>query len=124
MSKALPAPSFGKLVKHWIYTWAIRQLRQWLGIKVHYKAEYQEYLLSPRWLILRWARMARDGFTCRHPGCSRHTTLQVHHRNYRYKGKRGLRNVVMEFFSLETLCDEHHDQDTGKIPPTNVSRET
>ncbi len=117
MSKGMPAPSLGQLIRHWLYVWSIGQLRQWLGIKVHYKAQYQDYLLSPRWLMLRYLRFAMDRFTCRHPGCHKHTTLQCHHRNYHYKGKRGAKNFLLELLSLETLCDEHHTQDTGKIPP-------
>ena len=117
----LPPPSFSLLVRHWLYVRWVRWARRQLGIKIHYRVEYQEYLLTPRWLLMRWMRMAMDGYTCREPGCRRHTTLQMHHKHYNYKNAKGNAGFLLELFSLETRCDEHHDQNTGK---PNVSRET
>ena len=97
-----------KLAKHWLYVAGARGLRERLGIKAHYRLRYQEYLISPRWLLLRWSRKSLDGWRCR--DCGTRAGLQVHHRSYRSKGKPGIIGFLSELLDTVTLCDEHHKE--------------
>ncbi len=100
-----------EVVKRWLYVGLVGWLRGMLGLRVHYRPQYQEYLLGPRWYVLRHLRLWWDG------GCRSHSEtpctgpLQVHHTTYDYKDKGW---GVREWLSLRTLCDRHHDEVHGK----------
>ena len=65
--------------------------------------EYQRYLRSFRWrFLLRPLRIWFDGGRC--CLCGRKAQLQVHHRDYQYRGK----SLFREFLDLTTLCDQDH----------------
>jgi len=70
------------------------------------KLLYRFYLLSPRWLILRWLCKARDMGMCRR--CFSTQNLQAHHKSYRFKGAPGLDGMLMELRDLITLCGNCH----------------
>ena len=61
---------------------------------------YKEYLLSPEWQKVRTQRLKIDDFRCARCGSCEH--LEVHHLNYRRKGKEDVRR------DLVTLCRDCH----------------
>ena len=73
------------------------------------QAEYQQYLKSWRWLILRAVRRWLDGDRCRMCGARR--GLEVHHRDYLHRGK----SWLGELLDLTTVClachGDYHDGD-------------
>ncbi len=76
------------------------------------KLLYQFYLLSPRWLILRWLCKTRDFWMCRR--CFSTKNLQAHHKDYRFKGSPGITGVLLELRDLITLCDNCHREEHFK----------
>lgn len=105
-----------ELIKRWFYIRLVQGARSLTGMRVHYRAEYQDYLHSPRWYLLRTLRIAIDGGRCTHRTnlrrCEKHTTLQVHHTSYAHKGAPGLGGMLAELNDLRTLCDYHHSKDS------------
>jgi len=73
------------------------------------QAEYRHYLTTSRWRILRFIRIRLDGGRCR--VCGTRTRLEVHHRDYAYRGRSWWR----ELMDLTTLCrachGDYHDGD-------------
>ena len=70
------------------------------------KLNYQFYLLSPRWLALRWLCKTRDLWMCRR--CFGTRNLQAHHKSYRFKGAPGIGGMLLELRDLITLCSDCH----------------
>lgn len=90
-----------------LYYAATKMLRSLLHIRLSPRQQYShDYLLSPRWLALRWLTKTRDGWACRH--CGRRWRLEVHHLRYQHRGALGLWGFIMELSDLETLCDNCH----------------
>lgn len=100
--------SVQELLRRWIYVNAVGWLRSALGLRLHYKARYREYLIGPRWLVLRTVRLWWDGWAC--VDCGARVSLQVHHTSYRHKG-RGW--GVGEWLDLRTVCDDCHRRRHG-----------
>lgn len=95
------------MLKDILYYITTKMLRSALGIRLSPRQVYsQDYLMSPRWLVLRWLAKARDGWACRRCGRRRH--LQVHHASYAHRGEPGLLGLFWEWLDLETLCNECH----------------
>jgi len=73
------------------------------------QAEYQQYLRSWRWWALRTLRKWLDGGRCRL--CGTGQRLEVHHRDYRWRG----RSWLGELLDLTTVCRtchaDYHDGD-------------
>lgn len=73
------------------------------------QAEYQQYLRSWRWLILRHLRRWLDGGRCRM--CGGRQRLEVHHRDYLHRGG----SWLGELLDLTTVCrachGDYHDGD-------------
>lgn len=93
------------IAKHLIYVTIIRWLQGVLGIRLHYRQRYQEYLIGPRWLVIRGLRVWWDGWSC--VICGARYPLQVHHTTYANRGKGW---GIGEFLDCVTLCDECHDR--------------
>lgn len=105
-----------ELAKRFVYARLVQGARQVTGIRVHYRAQYQDYLQSPRWYILRSLRLLIDGNRCTHRvnlrRCNRTTSLQVHHTSYAHKGEPGIGGLLAELIDLRTLCDYHHTKES------------
>lgn len=101
--------SVQEVIKRWIYAHLSDQLRGALGLRLHYRAQYQEYLQGPRWYVIRHARLWWDGRRC--VVCGKRTGLEMHHLTYDHKD-RGV--GIMEFLTIRTVCEEHHDWAHGK----------
>lgn len=105
-----------ELIKRWLYVRLVGTVRSLTGVRVHYRAEYQDYLQSPRWYILRTLRLAIDGHRCTHRvnlrRCDKRTTLQIHHTSYLHKGAPGVSGMLAELSDLRTLCDYHHTKES------------
>lgn len=109
----------GELVRRLLYMLGVQGLRRVTGVQVHWRARYaHDYMHSPRWYALRTLRLVIDGHRCTHRTnlrrCTMHTTLQVHHTSYQFKGSPGLSGFLAELSSLRVLCDAHHNRDTGR----------
>jgi 5-methylcytosine-specific restriction endonuclease McrA len=72
------------------------------------QAAYRAYLASPRWRSIRWARLRLDGGRCRL--CGSPERLEIHHRSYENKGRRGPLGWLAELRDCITLCRTHHSQ--------------
>jgi hypothetical protein len=72
--------------------------------------EYQKYLKSWRWKLLRWLRVRIDGRRCR--TCKSFNALQCHHPDYEHKGG----SFVAELRDIITLCDKCHGKIHGSTP--------
>jgi hypothetical protein len=102
----------------------VQAARSMLGVDVHYRSRYQEYLQGPRWFLLRHLRLAIDGHRCtyteyynqRQRRCTAITDLQVHHPTYKNMGLRknasGIAGMWSELMDLRTLCDAHHTKES------------
>ena len=64
--------------------------------------EYQEYLQSKEWQIVRRKRLQIDGYRCQMCGTGKN--LQVHHISYEHLGQE------KEIDDLVTLCKECHQK--------------
>lgn len=73
------------------------------------KLLYRFYLLSPRWMVLRWLCKTRDLWMCR--CCFSTQNLQAHHKSYRYRGAPGIAGLLLELRDLITLCDKCHGKE-------------
>lgn len=109
-----------ELLKRLVYGALVQGARRATGMQVHYRAAYShDYMHSARWYALRNARLIIDGHRCTHRinlrRCDAMTTLQVHHTSYAFKSASGIGGFLAELSSLRTLCDAHHDKDTGKV---------
>jgi len=75
----------------------------------HTQRQYQTYLRSPRWRLLRWLRKWMDGNRCRM--CGTRSRLEVHHRDYTHRGK----SFFGELMDTTTVCrnchGDYHDGD-------------
>lgn len=95
------------MIKNILYYFATKVLRDILNIRLSPRQQYsQEYLLSPRWMALRYLRRTLDGWQCQR--CGRMKSLQTHHTTYKFRGAPGLSGFVAELFSLKTLCNRCH----------------
>lgn len=106
-----------EFIRRFIYGALVDGARQLTGVRIHHKAQYShDYLHSARWYALRNIRLAMDGWQCTHytnrRRCTMHTTLQMHHVSYRYRGAPGVDGFVNELLDLRTLCDAHHGKDS------------
>ena len=76
--------------------------------------DYQEYLKSAHWEMLRRAVLERDGFRCVRCQWDKH--LQVHHKFYRQRFEDS------EPDDLETLCRTCHKREHGLIKKPKRAR--
>lgn len=103
-----------ELFRRWLYVSGVRTVRKMSGARVHRSTIYRnEYLQSPRWYLLRTVRLWLDGYRCTFVmgdsgRCHMRTTLQIHHKSYRHKGK----SFIGELFDCETRCDAHHSKES------------
>lgn len=71
--------------------------------------QYQDYLLSSRWRMIRAARRRLDGYRC--CNCGYAARLEVHHRSYRYRNRGGILGMLAELRDCVTLCHRCHVQE-------------
>lgn len=73
-----------------------------------HETTYNELLLKPEWKNKRKEILSRDGYCCRN--CGRTDSLQIHHRQYHYDKKTGLKLVPWDYADkyLLTLCETCH----------------
>ena len=64
--------------------------------------DYNAYLLSDAWKIIREQALRRDGYTCKI--CGTGINLRVHHVNYEHLG------TEQELDDVVTLCEECHSK--------------
>lgn len=74
--------------------------------------QYQEYLTTVRWRIIRKVRRWLDGSVCRNCGYSRR--LEVHHKSYRNRGRGGVLGMLAEVADCVTLCHNCHQREHGR----------
>lgn len=105
-----------ELIKRFLYVRLVQGVRSATGVRVHYRAAYQDYLQSPRWYILRQLRLMLDGHRCTQRinlrRCNARTHLQIHHTSYLHKGAPGISGLLGELMDLRTLCDAHHSKES------------
>lgn len=94
------------MIEKILYYYASRWLREIFGIRLAPRQQYQQdYLQSPRWLVLRYLRRSMDGYRCQRCGAWRN--LQTHHMSYKHRGG----NFLLELMDLQTLCAHCHSQE-------------
>lgn len=101
--------SVQEIIKRWFYVRCMNWLRGVLGLRIHYRTQYQEYLLGPRWYVIRNLRVLWDGGQC--VKCGRRKPLEVHHLDYDDRGEGW---GIAEFFRLRTVCNDCHDWVHGR----------
>lgn len=67
------------------------------------QVQYQHYLQSPRWRLIRFLRLHLDGK--RYRVCNSRERLEVHHRSYKHRGG----SLEGELRDTITLCSVCHD---------------
>lgn len=77
----------------------------------HTQRQYQTYLRSPRWRLLRWLRKWMDGNRCHYyhsdgSMCGSRKRLEVHHYNYQHRGG----NFLGELMDCVTWCHDCHSE--------------
>lgn len=95
-----------KLVKHGVYSFIIRQASKITGVRPYYKVQYQLSMLSPRWILLRYLRIKRDGGRCVRCGSTK--ALQLHHPPRVKRNDPGFDGFLRELQGTVMLCDECH----------------
>lgn len=74
--------------------------------------QYQQYLTTVRWRIIRKVRRWLDGSLCRNCGYDRR--LEVHHKTYRNRGRGGVAGMIAEVLDCVTLCHNCHQKAHGR----------
>ena len=97
-----------EIVRRYLYLRIVQAARSLLGLRVHYRQRYGEYLTGPRWFVIRNLRCWWDGWSCTQ--CGKRYPLEVHHLTYQNKGKGGLPGMLWEFIDCRTLCDKCHEE--------------
>ena len=95
-----------KLIRHWLYSRLIEKASDMTGVRPYYKVQYQLSMLRPRWLILRWLRVKRDGGQC--VRCGSRRSLQLHHPPGVRRNDPGFDGFLRELQGTYMLCDECH----------------
>lgn len=68
-------------------------------------SNYQDYLLSPRWSIIRCRILGKCHYRCQKPGCHDKAN-QVHHKRYKSWGAEKEKDLI-------ALCRKHHREAHG-----------
>lgn len=98
--------NLSKLFRHYIYSVLINGASRATGVVPHYKVRYQLSMLHPRWLILRYLRVRRDGGRCVKCGSSK--SLQLHHPPGVKRNDPGFDGFLRELKGTYMLCDVCH----------------